>query len=124
MNNIKEIKEELIRRYLGIKSEGYNVVGAIYSTLCIIHNEESYIFITKDDKDNNLIIIESNKNIFFKISESGNIIFSFQHYEKDRNEVKQALIENLNEFVFHNLILKEKLEFKLEPTKKEKVKKI
>lgn len=95
--NIKEIKYKLIinhfnDKYIEINNLKYHVLITPYS-FCIVNIDY---------------------NIFMQISESGNLIFSFQHYEKNRNEIKNILNDYLNKNVFHNLILKDKLEDKLQ----------
>lgn len=109
--NIKQIKDQLIINYFD-KNEYIEI------------NDLKYY---KPITPYSFCIVNIDYNIFMQISESGNLIFAFQHYEKNRNEIKNILNDYLNKNVFHNLILKDKLEDKLpqkEIKNKEKVKKI
>lgn len=108
---MKEIKDKLIEDYF---------IGKL---ITINDIDESFIVYCKKCGEDVILCI-LNGNLFFKISDIGNLVYAIQSNELKRNKIKDILNNYLEEKVFNKINLMIKLENKLGNSKEEKRSKI
>jgi len=108
---MKEIKDKLIEDYF---------IGRL---ITINNIDESFIVYYKKCGEDVILCI-LNGNLFFKISDIGNLVYAIQSNELKRNKIKDLLNNYLEEKVFNKINLMRKLENKLGNSKEEKRSKV